>query len=63
MADIFLATVLLLGGIFWAALIVIAMAHHPTGGTDFAKYPFIAGLGAALVGLLWWGAIIIGWVF
>lgn len=61
MADVFLATMLLLGGFGWAALVVLAMANHPTGGTDFAKFPFLIGVAAMVVGAVWWLAIIVGW--
>lgn len=62
MADIFLASCLLLGGFFWSALIVLAMMRHPTGGTDFAVYPFLAGLIAMAIGTVWWVAIVISWL-
>lgn len=62
MADPFIATCLLFGGLGWAALVVIAMSNHPTGGTDFAMVPFLLGLAAGGIGLLWWVAIIIGWL-
>lgn len=63
MADVFLATCLLLGGFGLSVLILIAMANHPTGGTDFPKVPFLAGLTAAAAGLLWWIGILFRWVF
>lgn len=62
MADPFLATLLLLGGAGWSLLIVLAMAHHPTGGTDFAMPAFLAGAAAFVLGALWWVWIIVGWV-
>ena len=45
-----------------AALIVLAMMRHPTGGTDFAVYPFLAGLIAMAIGTVWWVAIVISWL-
>ena len=62
MADIFLASILLIGGIAWAAICVAAAASHPTPSqADFGPLIF-AGPIAALIGLLWWVWIIIGWV-
>jgi len=63
MADVLLATILLIGGICWSGLIFLAMANSPTGGTNFAMAPFIAGLAAAAAGVLYWIYIVAGWLF
>ncbi|QDC00385.1 hypothetical protein [Mesorhizobium sp. 8] len=63
MADVLLATVLLFGGICWSGLVLLAMANSPTGGTNFAMVPFIAGLAAAALGALYWMYIVAGWLF
>lgn len=62
MADPFLATLALVGGLGWALLIVLAMAHHPTGGDEGMKYMFFSGVAAFAIGVLWWIYILIGWI-
>lgn len=63
MADPFIATALLVAGFCWAALYVLAMSNHPTGGTDFSIAAIVPGLAAMAVGAVWWVALIAGWLF
>lgn len=63
MADIILATGLLLGGLVWSFLVFAAMANSPMGGSNFAMIPFVGGLVAAGAGLIYWACIIAGWLF
>lgn len=62
MADIVMATALLLGGAGWSFVCLMAYASHPIPGQ--ADLGFVAYLGplAALAGLAWWAWLIYGWL-
>jgi len=62
MADIVLATILLIGGTIWSLACLLAYAMHPTPGqANFGPVVYV-GMVAAFLGWAWWVWIIFGWL-
>lgn len=62
MADILLATSLLLGGLGWSFVCLLALANTPIPGQADLGAVVWAGPIAFVAGLVWWGWIIAGWL-
>ena len=62
MSDVFLATLLLLGGLCWAFLCFVAASMHPTPSQTNFGAAIYASLAASAAGAVWWGAIIWWWL-
>ena len=61
MADIVLATLLLIGGLAWSFVCFLALANTPIPGQARLGAIVWAGPFAFVGGLLWWVWIIAGW--
>ena len=62
MADIVLASLLLIGGALWSFVCLMAYATHPTPSqADFGSVVYVGPV-AFLAGAAWWVWIISGWL-
>ena len=62
MADILLASLLLIGGALWSFVCLMTYATHPTPGqANFGSVVYV-GPAAFLAGAAWWAWIISGWL-
>ena len=62
MADILLASLLLIGGALWSLACLLAYAMHPTPSqADFGSVVYV-GPAAFLAGAAWWAWLIFGWL-
>lgn len=65
MSDVFLASLLVIGGVAWTVIWVSALFDDPNPAPsrlDGTMLALLAGPAATLAGLVWWAVIIVSWV-